>query len=228
MRRTIISFMAMLLLSSLIFGTTTEARKIIEQDDRQDKRLIEFMENEYINSFILSDRTLGIIANIKGSSYYVKRIEDAENFQLRLIDLDTGAQISSLPYFKMEDFTIDPTGNYYIITLGNGEVLEIPVWMESNSVWELLAEYSGIPIYLDDRIIGVTLFLTDNIQLSLYSPFYGLFNVQFTNLSNKLFEEMKLDLLFDQETEELLLKKEQNQEKKNEDEENIEKEVIVE
>ena len=128
----------------------------------------------------------------------------------------------------MEDFTIDPTGNYYIITLGNGEVLEIPVWMESNSVWELLAEYSGIPIYLDDRIIGVTLFLTDNIQLSLYSPFYGLFNEQFTNLSSRLFEEMKLDIFFDQETEDILLKNKQDQEKENEDEENIEKEVVIE
>ncbi len=181
----------------IVRAADTKAKNIIRRDDMLDNEFHDFLDNEYLGSFILSDRTLGMIATINGNSFYVKRIKDADNFCLKIIDMDTGQQLTTLPYFRMDQFSLDPTGNYYVIELGNGEVIEIPIWMSAADIAQVLANYSGVPIYYGDQIIGVTLFLTDSIQLSLFNPFYGLYNVQFKNLTDKIFENMKLDLFFD-------------------------------
>ena len=207
-------------MSIFSFSTDTDIKKMIANDEKIDDQVSDFIENEYTNSFILSDRTLGVIATVNGNSYYVRRVEDANNFQLKLINIETGELISTLPYFKMDQFTLDPTGDYYIVTLGNGEEIYVPVWMDASSISQLLESYSGIPIYLNDELIGVTLFLTENIQLSLYSPFYGFYNVQFNNLTEKVFEDMKLDLYIDKTVTDFF---KENKKKKKEKEKDKEK-----
>ncbi len=216
-----ISIILLILFVSIFsFSTDTDIKKMIANDEKIDDQVSDFIENEYTNSFILSDRTLGVIATVNGNSYYVRRVEDANNFQLKLINIETGELISTLPYFKMDQFTLDPTGDYYIVTLGNGEEIYVPVWMDASSISQLLESYSGIPIYLNDELIGVTLFLTENIQLSLYSPFYGFYNVQFNNLTEKVFEDMKLDLYIDKTVTDFF---KENKKKKKEKEKDKEK-----
>lgn len=216
-----ISIILLILFMSIFsFSTDTDIKKMIANDEKIDDQVSDFIENEYTNSFILSDRTLGVIATVNGNSYYVRRVEDANNFQLKLINIETGELISTLPYFKMDQFTLDPTGDYYIVTLGNGEEIYVPVWMDASSISQLLESYSGIPIYLNDELIGVTLFLTENIQLSLYSPFYGFYNVQFNNLTEKVFEDMKLDLYIDKTVTDFF---KENKKKKKEKEKDKEK-----
>lgn len=208
-------FVLTFIFTLLVFAQNTKMKQIIYNDDLVDNAIENLLEDKYSSSLILSDRTLGLIATINGNSYYVNRVADAGNFQLKLIDVETGQLVSSLPYFTMNDITLDATGNYYIINLPNGETLEIPLWMNSSNISQILENYSGTPIYFNGELIGVTLFLTNSIQLSIYQPVYGVYSVSFKNLENKLFENMKLDLYFNNKETEDLKKKNLKKKKEN-------------
>ena len=175
-----------------------------DKEDYEDLQLKDILESKSSEFLLLSDKSLGFLRTYNGKSYYVDRVVDNDEMQMKFIDIKTGKELFSTPYIEVSDYSIitDPVTKepYYKLVLENGYTITIPVWINDSNYdnISIVDEFgnpinvSVSPVFFDGGyVIGSNIFLTNDIKLVFKNPIYGTNEIEISSGEQEKFDFSK-------------------------------------